>query len=634
MTMQKCRRAVHYFIRCCLARDIKTSIRISLPVMLRFDFSFLRALLFLAPVLFSFSSSSQARAKDKEMPITRPPSPQPVAASAYVGERTPINLPLRGRIEDPVTIIIRKKPQFGLISEPERVNRKTWRVWYSVPPDSGENLDSFSYAAQSVDSPVSVAAQVQVSNIKRPAQVVFSDSLDFGSVPVGDTSVQEIDIQNSGGKTAVISPVLNPPWKFVDAIPIQIKAGETKKIRVAFSPDSSGEFAGKLALETETKRAMKLNGSSQNPLQWPSKPLLFASDQREALQSISFKNLTDRIREVVFEWPDFLEAPSHVTIDPDSILEIPVKLKAAPSLSWEGPVSFSCGNFKGSLVVVIQNAPASITLEPSSVLDLGEFPLGSSANCKLRLTNSGGRPARLTIDVPNWIKVNPSPASVLINPGESAAFDATVTPQKVGTFDFSLPVQSDSETLGTFRVRATARSAQPVEKLLAIPVPELVSPAPSTPVADIPPVDECALVESTPHSVTISWKLTSPDTKSFLIERREIKPEADGQIKTVWKRWEAADVQISGDSATAHFRKLPPGTFWNIRITGFDSNGLIGQPPKGHFRIETKPAGPLFPTWVWATFVLAAAAAVFWFFKTKITLVKDDLDVRIANLEK
>jgi hypothetical protein len=549
---------------------------------------------------FLLPISPHAQAKEKEEPITRPPSPQPVVASAYVGERTAIDLSLRGRIEDPVTIIIRQKPQFGLISEPERVNRKTWRVWYSVPSGSGENLDSFSYAAQSVDSPVSVAAQVQVSIIRRPAQLVFSDSLDFGSVPVGDTLVKEIDIQNSGGKTAVISPVLRPPWKLVDAIPIQIKAGETKKIRVAFSPDSSGEFAGKLALENDTKRAMKLNGSSQNPLQWPLKPVLFSSTQRHAAQSVSFKNLTDRIREVVFEWPDFLEAPSHVSIEPESDIEIPVKLKAAPSFSWDGPVSFSCGKFKGSLTVVIQNAPASITLEPSSVLDLGEFPLGSSANCTLRLTNSGGRPARLTIDVPNWIKVNRSPASVLINPGESAAFEATVTPQKVGTFDFSLPVQSDSETLGAFRFRATARSAQPVEKLLVIPVPEPVSPPPSTPVADIPPVAECALVESTPHSIIISWKV--PDgADGFVLESRRIVPMESGSFSEEWIEWKRnISFSVKDGLATANLKKLPSDTFWMIRVTGVDTKGVKGPPSRIH-RIETtQETFYKIPFFIWA----------------------------------
>jgi hypothetical protein len=240
----------------------------------------------------------------------------------------------------------------------------------------------------------------------------------------------------------------------------------------------------------------------------------------------------------------------------------------------------------------------------------------------------------LTIDVPNGIRVVPSPAAVLIEPGKTAAFEATVTPQKVGSFEFSLPVHSDSEALGAFRLRATARAAQPVEKLLSIPVPQPVFSAPKAPLADIPPVDECALLESTPHSITISWKLASPDTKGFLIERREIKPQADGQVKMVWKRWEGVFIQISGDSATAHFRKLPSGTFWNIRITGIDSKGRLGQQPSRSFRIETRPPGPLLPLWAWIFLSSIAAGSVIWVLKNKVTFVRDDLETRISNLEK
>jgi hypothetical protein len=593
----------------------------------------LRVVAFLA--FFLLPISPHAQAKEKEEPITRPPSPQPVVASAYVGERTAIDLSLRGRIEDPVTIIIRQKPQFGLISEPERVNRKTWRVWYSVPSGSGENLDSFSYAAQSVDSPVSVAAQVQVSIIRRPAQLVFSDSLDFGSVPVGDTLVKEIDIQNSGGKTAVISPVLRPPWKLVDAIPIQIKAGETKKIRVAFSPDSSGEFAGKLALENDTKRAMKLNGSSQNPLQLPSEAILFTSKKRDNPEaSVLFTNPTDTPRHLVFQWPKFLQAPSHITIDPRSSMEIPIRLKAIPSFSWDGSVPFSSGSFEGSLAVVVEAAPPRIELDPSTIRDLGELPLGTSANATLVLRNSGGRAVRLTMDVPKGIKVMPSPRGLLLEPGNALAFEAVVTPPQSGTFDFLLPVHSDSAPLGAFGIRVSARAAQPVESLLTIsPTPD-VPKKPDSPLADIPPVDECALVESKPHSITISWKLTSTDTERFFIERREIKSGADGQVKTEWKPWVGADVQISGDTAIAHFRKLPPGTFWNIRITGIDSKGQLGQQSKGFFRIETKPVGSFLPVWAWIVVALAGAGSAFWFLKNKVTFVRDDLDARISNLEK
>lgn len=567
--------------------------------------------------------------------MIRPPMPESLGIVAYIGTKTEIDLRVVGRIQEPSKILIRKKPRSGTLSEPVRINRNTFRVFYSTPANVFEGADFFTYAAQSVDSPVSYSAQVQISIRQKPAQLEFPSLLDFGTVPVGDTSEMQVVVRNSGGKTVHLRPSLNSPWALVDPLPISISGGETKKIRIAFSPVSSGVFAAKFPIDGDSKGAISLRGASENPLQWPSEAILFTSKKRDSPEaSVLFTNPTDTPRHLVFQWPDFLQAPSHITIDPGSSIKIPIRLKAIPSFSWDGSVPFSSGNFEGSLAVVVEAAPPRIELDPSTICDLGELPFGTSANATLLLRNSGGRAVRLTMDVPKGIKVIPSPSGLLLEPGKTMTFDAVVTPPKAGTFDFLLPVHSDSEPLGAFGIRVSARAAQPVEMLLTIPVTPTVPKEPAYPLADIPPIQECFLVEATEHSVTISWKLTSPDTKGFLIERREIKQEGDGQVKTEWKKWEGVAIQISADSATAHFHKLPPGTFWNIRITGFDSNGLIGQPPKGHFRIETKPAGPLFPTWVWATFVLAAAVAVFWFFKTKITFVKDDLDVRIANLEK
>jgi hypothetical protein len=561
--------------------------------------------------------------------------PESLSVVAYIGTKTEIDLRVVGRIQEPLKILIRKKPRSGTLSEPVRINRDTFRVVYSAPADGFEGVDFFTYAAQSVDSPVSYSAQVQISIRQRPAQLDFPSTLDFGTVPVGDTREMQVVLRNSGGKTVQLKPSLNSPWGLVDPLPISISGGETKKIRIAFSPVSSGVFASKFSIDGDSKGAISLRGASENPLQWPAEAILFTSKKRDNPEaSVLFTNPTDTPHHLVFQWPDFLQAPSHITIDPGSFMEIPIRLQAIPSFSWDGLVPFSSGNFEGSLAVVVEAAPPRIELDPSTICDLGELPYGTSANATLLLRNSGGRAVRLTMDVPKGIKVIPSPAGLLLEPGKAMTFEAVVTPPKAGTFDFLLPVYFDSEQLGAFGIRVSARAAQRVEKLLTIPVTPTVPKELAYPVADIPPIQECFLVEATEHSVTISWKLTSPDTKSFLIERREIKPEGDGRVKTVWKQWEGADVQISGDSVTAHFRKLPHGTFWNIRITGIDSNGLAGQLPKGHFRIETKPKSPLFPTWVWAIAALGAAVALFWFLKNKITFLKDDLDARIANLER
>ena len=599
----------------------------------------LRVVAFLA--FFLLPISPHAQAKEKEEPITRPPSPQPVVASAYVGERTAIDLSLRGRIEDPVTIIIRKNPQFGLISEPVRVNRKTWRVWYSVPSGSGENLDSFSYAAQSVDSPVSVAAQVQVSILSRPAQLVFSDSLDFGSVPVGDTLVKEIDIQNSGGKTAVISTVLRPPWKLVDAIPIQIKGGEPKKISVVFSPVSSGAFAEKLLLERHSKRGITLKGDSENPIQWPSERLLFASDQRKVARSVVFKNLTDQDREIVFEWPEFLEAPSHVTLDPQSSIEILIQLKAAPAFSWEGEVPFSSANFKGFLAIAVEPAPAHITIQPDSVLDLGELSIGFSKKLTLKLGNFGGRPIRLSIGLPSEVKVSPPPAGVLLEPGQDATFEAVLTPRKVGTFNLSLPVHhgSNEERLGEFRVAFSVRDAV---------IPSTPAPPPTpTQTPSPPPLPGPAIplrpVKKGYHSVVLEWDLSdgikqliSDRIKRaedfFFLERRDI----DANANVVWRKLERfVDLQIQDRTVTAHLRKIPAGTFWYVRLRSHDELGVLNPEPNEAYRIETKPY-PVVPFWIWASSALALPLTIVFLLKKRFRFGSnaDDLDARIRKLEK
>jgi hypothetical protein len=387
----------------------------------------------------------------------------------------------------------------------------------------------------------------------------------------------------------------------VDSVPIPILGGQTKTIRVAFSPVSSGVFAEKLILSGDPKEAISLRATSENPLRWSNEGVLFPSNKRENPEaSISFTNRTDTPRNLVFQWPDFLLAPSHVTIDAGSSMGIPIRLQAIPSFSWDGSVPFSSGNFEGSLAVVVEAAPPRIELEPSTPQNLGEFPIGSSAKGVLRLTNSGGRSARLTIAVPNWIKLNPSPAAFLVKPGEFADFEAKITPQKVGAFDFSLPVNSDSETIGTFRLKATARAAQPIEKLLAVPVSTPTFPAPPPSVAAIPPVQEFFLLDSTPHSITVSWKVPY-GADGFVLEFRRIVPNDSGPISEEWIEWKRnISLSVKDGLATANLKKLPSDTFWMIRVSGIDTKGIKGPPSRIH-RIETtQETFYRIPFFIWA----------------------------------
>ena len=118
--------------------------------------------------------------------------------------------------------------------------------------------------------------------------------------------------------------------------------------------------------------------------------------------------------------------------------------------------------------------------------------------------------------------------------------------------------------------------------------------------ADIPPVDECALVESTPHSIIISWKV--PDgADGFVLEFRRIVPMESGSFSEEWIEWKRnISFLVKDGLATATLKKLPSDTFWMIRVSGIDSKGIKGPPSRIH-RIETtQETFYKIPFFIWA----------------------------------
>jgi hypothetical protein len=92
------------------------------------------------------------------------------------------------------------------------------------------------------------------------------------------------------------------------------------------------------------------------------------------------------------------------------------------------------------------------------------------------------------------------------------------------------------------------------------------------------------------------------------------------------------EVLISGDEATAHFRKLAPGTFWHVRIRSVDDQDRVTAPPRGFFRIATQPLPPLLPDWFWWVAVPSALTLLYRLWKKFRASRVENLDARIENL--
>ena len=147
------------------------------------------------PLIFAYGGNKE------EVPVP-PPMAKPLEVSAFVGRPTEIHLTMGGRIVEPMTVLIRKPPRLGGLGELIRTSRGTVTVLYTPDPGVGPGADSFSFAAKSVDSPVSAAATVQIRLVDDPPLVQYPKELDFGAVFLGDTAEKNVAVRNTGGGTA------------------------------------------------------------------------------------------------------------------------------------------------------------------------------------------------------------------------------------------------------------------------------------------------------------------------------------------------------------------------------------------------------------------------------------------------
>ena len=560
-----------------------------------------------------------------------PPTALAARVQVFIDQPTTITLRVRGRVAEPVEFLIRKKPRQGTLGAIRPTGPNTAEVVYTPGADARPEEDFFTFAAQSVDSPVSASARVDIDLIHRPARLDHPRKLEFGSLPLGDLGLQDLWISNSGGRPFPLELRVNPPWRIAGPVPRSLQPGAEISIPIAFEPLDAGDFSERLTLDADGGPLVLLVGTGARPLSWPARGLEIPSTARESEPlAIPFTNETNTPRTLLFEWPDNVLAPRSIEIPPGGTVqvEIGVRPEAPPTFAYRGSVSFHCGRFSSSFPLFVQPAPARLEMDPGETLDLGEVALGENAAGQFSITNTGGLPAGLRFKTPKELSIRPDPASVLLAPGASASFEVSVCPPSPGDFSHLFEVISGDIPIGRLNVVSRARAAQPVAKLLNIPP----APEAAPPLEPSAPLVQLYLREATPQSLAIEWPVVD-DMRDFFIERAVIQP---GGTRS-WEPWHPVDIHIEGQLATARFRKLPADSFWHIRLRSHNNAGVLNPPPPGFFRVSTLPLEALVPFWIWFPALLALlAGAAGLILKNRVRVVsgEESLDTRIAKLEK
>ncbi|MEI6277863.1 MAG: hypothetical protein WCQ16_00605 [Verrucomicrobiae bacterium] len=586
-------------------------------------------------VCLGWMACGPALAKKTEPIGIPPPFAKAGAGWVYLNGSAEVALSVGGRVVEPLTFLIRKPPRYGALSNLRRTGRTSAVVTYTPDRAAVPGDDIFTFAAQSPDSPVSAPASVWIRLLEKPPVLEHQESLDFGTVYLGDTSVRELVLKNSGGGQAIGQILASPPWSVSGNAIYHVPSGSESRIRLVFHPTEARDFTDRIPLGNDATAAVALRGAGAAPLAWPKAGLVFSPEQRaEGFAEVALSNESPRERTLTFEWPDFVKAPREIPLAPGATVSVKAGISGPVKIPFQGSVKFQFGNFTGELPLTVYPGPAKLVVIPESALELGETQKGKELRGKFTVRNTGESDAPVRISAPDEMMVVPDPGNTILRAGEERGFEIQYVSFKPGPYSGTIVVRTTSGDPVPLHVNACFREGPslPVEKFLNIPG-ALPARSPELPTGKVPPVPSASLVFSTPHEVEIGWALTAPETSGYKIQRRKISSAEDGRLLIEWLDWPFVKIHIADGKALARWERLPENSFWTIRIIGLDALGNPG-PPSPAFQISTRPEKRIFVSvWVWCALLVAAAAgAVRLAVKRRRALLARE-DERLARLE-
>ena len=561
-------------------------------------------------------------AEKKQAPSVEPSVGYDANAATLRGETCEVPLkaiPAHG-YEIQFAIVPGSGPRHGSLSGPVRNSKGSVSYFYTHNGAKGATQDSFRFKFKSGPKKSWSYKTASISIKEPPPRLVTQSVLDFGHVFIGESRTLPLVVKNAGGGVLEAALKVGAPWELVTEPVFKLAEGESRKILIRFMPLSDDTQQGRLFFETGINSPTEIALQGIGGFRFDVPPAIaFAKEAGPGDIRLPVTNLSPEPLSLRINAPLPLEAPQTLELAPLASAELILTLPARPFTERHVLVSLGDGAAMRDVKVSLPAPPAPLEWRGESP-QLGKSTAGRSRPLTATLHNLGALPATVTLAVEGdgLSLADSQPKSVEIAPDAFATVNATWRlPDRPGpaTASFLATAGGISTPLRwSVDVLPSAKPPQP-PALTVVATPQH---NPMAQASAIPPVQEASLLEATAHSIAISWKLTSPDTKTFVVERRDISRGENGRAKEEWVPWENAQIEIEGDSATARFRKLVQNSFWMIRLRSIDNNNRLGE-PSPVFRIATKKINLLqIPFWIWMPSLLAILLLAFRFLRKRI----------------
>jgi hypothetical protein len=538
---------------------------------------------------------------------------QPQSLSVFRGRSVEIPLQAQGRTPGQLKFLIRSRPSKGRLGEIRVTGPRTAVVTY-VNDDESEGIDSFTFAVQAVDSPVSAPAAIAIKVSEEPPALSVVRSVDFGSVQVGETREEEITLRNSGGGVLEGRLDVTPPWKILGAAQYRLGRNQEMAVLVACAPDEEQNYSGKLFFSHDTGSPVELLARAESPFEFePSREIELASQEGETARSgnLFIRNRTTRDRTGEISVPPEIASPGLITVPAAG--EVTIALKTQPAFlgASEGVLGFESEGFRHSIPLRVFALQPLLRIEPREGFDFGTIEPGKRYTGLLRIKNEGGSSARLQATAPNEILLLPDPNSAVLQPGETRVFEIALQPSSVG--DYQSQIVIDAGAGKPVSIDVEGRSAAQPPEVRKIPTATLEPAAREPPGAEpekeasaIPPVTDIKVLKASNRVFEIGWQKPAPDPVTWVIQQHQFEM---GEPPTmVWRDLRNIRFSEENGMAVARFENLAPGRVWLLRIVSIDEQGRRSA-PSPTFKLLSAPTKP-FPSLWWLAALLAIGGAV------------------------
>jgi hypothetical protein len=531
---------------------------------------------------------------DIELPSAPPPQPASVTTQVYVGQSVDIPLSAVSRSGYEMKFLIRHRPSFGTLSEIRQTGRTTAVVTYTHDPHAGSGVDQFRYAVQAADTGVSTPAEVTVNVVEPQPIFVAPARVDFPPVAIGDTARQTVEIRNNGGGIVSGHLTVPAPWSIeFGGGEYSLGPGKSQVITVKFAPTEARQYADTGEFSQGNGVEIGLGGSGVAPIEVVPREVRLDVGSGEVREGqFELRNATDADREVRLAAPSEVIVQDSVKIPANSEVQVAMHTRAGFLDKLNAALAITGQGVNLQVPLHIAPAPARLVASPAA-LDFGSVPASRYSHVKLTLHNAGGSPADLRVDLPEGMTMNPDPAEMPLQPGESRAFELTYARPSPGKLD--APLVFEGETAFQVPMHAVITEAEESADDMAR---DAAAARPQVKYDDIPPVQEIAVIGQTRTELDLAWQKTSPNVAKYVLYLRNVDFDKSGAPVFKYVPLKRVNVRLVRNEARATLYGLYPGQTITLIVVGCDAAGGFSLPSPA-FTLATKPKPVFHMPWTW-----------------------------------